>query len=296
MITMSTKVRLSHSGSNTYATCSWKYKLHYNDRIRPTYAYSFLPFGSAIDNTLNYILESYRDGKDFSDYLDKFETCWSTFENNGHKYELFNSPDVIRYLNSDMLEEELTEEEFLLPEHQRYWLSLNRKGKQMLTNYVTNFLPKVKKVIAVQKEVTVPSSDGSSLYGIIDFVAELEGTDGPVICDNKTSSSKYPKKSVSVSPQLSTYSFALGGITKGAYVVLLKKAPYEVQLVIDDISTELEETTLNNLQEIAHNINENIFDKNWKACHSHFGRKCPYYDYCRNQDMNNLEVVTKERR
>jgi PD-(D/E)XK nuclease superfamily len=288
---MSKPLRLSHSGSQTYQTCSLKYKLHYLDKIRPTYAYSFLPFGGAIDKAMNYILESIKDGKPYSDYNIRFEQYWTQFELNHKVFNLKENAEVIRYLDSDLDETLLNDKEKAYPPHLKSWTSLLYKGRTMLDNYVRDFVPQIEEVVSVQQEISITSEDGTQLYGLIDFVAKLKGVEGYVICDNKTSASKYPKNSVSVSPQLSTYSFALGP-RKGAYVVSLKKAPHAVQVVVDDINEATEEATVKELEQVAHNIKGGVFEANYAKCErGHFGRRCPYFNLCRNGGMKELEIL-----
>lgn len=49
-------MKLSNSAIDKYKTCPRMYKLHYIDNLRPTYAFSSLFFGSAIDASLNRLL------------------------------------------------------------------------------------------------------------------------------------------------------------------------------------------------------------------------------------------------
>jgi PD-(D/E)XK nuclease superfamily protein len=86
------------------------------------------------------------------------------------------------------------------------WLSLKRKGKIMLGAFEKQFVPKIKKVLALQKRSKIDDPNtGDSIVGYIDMVLELEGYDKPVILDLKTSSFPYDQSQLELSPQLTLY-------------------------------------------------------------------------------------------
>lgn len=232
-------VRLSHSSKNTYLVCGHKYALHYLHRYRSVMLSSALVYGGAIDNALNTMLED----KDAPDILERSIKTFMEHWEQGEGVDRKSKVDIplnpnIRYFKSewdgDLFEKEDWREilkydsKFFetknevdeklkngvdwidIPEEQRsvinyaYWLGLTRKGKMLLTAYYTDILPKIKRVISVQRQVELLDEAGNVLNGVIDFVAELH--DGSVaIIDNKTSSKAYEQDSVSGSEQLAQY-------------------------------------------------------------------------------------------
>lgn len=54
--TLLSNIRLSHTASEMYKTCSYKWKLHYQDRLRSTKVGSALFFGLALDEAFNVLL------------------------------------------------------------------------------------------------------------------------------------------------------------------------------------------------------------------------------------------------
>jgi hypothetical protein len=84
------------------------------------------------------------------------------------------------------------------------WLSLKQKGLLMLIAYEKKVLPKIEKVHAVQKYVSLENADGDKVIGYVDLIADVKGI-GTVILDNKTSAREYEEDSVLTSGQLSLY-------------------------------------------------------------------------------------------
>lgn len=284
-------LRLSYSGSNSYKHCPKLYKLHYIDKLRGLKVMSFLPFGAAVDKALNFILESIRDQKSYDDYLSVFHTAWDTVEIAGQAFKTAECP-YVEYLANDIDESYLTPEELRLDKKTQAYLCLRQKGAIMLSTYIEEFVPKLDKVLAVQVETNMNSSEGSQLVGVVDFIATLKGDGEPILFDNKTASKKYPKNSVVKSEQLSSYCYATG-LKRAGYVVITKKfekgTKPEIQILVDNIDPAVEEQVIDNLSEIAHKINLKEFEPNFgAACNSYFGSKCPYYAYCRNGSMENL--------
>lgn len=105
------------------------------------------------------------------------------------------------------------------------WMSLYRKGELMLTAYIKEVIPRIKKVLAVQKEINIQGEAGDSIIGYIDLIAEWE--DGSiVIFDNKTSARAYEEDAVKNSTQLTLYTHAVENEykTRKAGFIVLRKA------------------------------------------------------------------------
>lgn len=230
-------IKLSHSGANTYTLCGEKYRLHYSERLRPITMSSPLLYGGAIDLALNILLENKSNPKALEMALIEFDKNWEQGENfKREKVDLPLNPNI-KYLKKDYdgdllekqewaelfkyepqyfemrsrVEEQLKTVDWLdIPEkdrmHYNYgnWLCLSRKGKMLIEAYHNDLLRHFKKIICVQKKLSLLDDAGNDLNGLLDFVAELQ--DGRVaIVDNKTSSGLYEEDSVRKSPQLAMY-------------------------------------------------------------------------------------------
>lgn len=113
------------------------------------------------------------------------------------------------------------------------WLSLMKKGEILIESFKDQFLPRVKKVHAVQKETKL--GDGThSIMGVIDMVIELEGYDKPIIFDLKTSAQPYTPDKIDITEQLTLY-LAMEGANYqtnlAGYVILVKNIPKETVAV-----------------------------------------------------------------
>jgi hypothetical protein len=84
------------------------------------------------------------------------------------------------------------------------WLSMSRKGRVMLKSYNEKVLPKIKSVLAVQKQVEAENTEGDKLIGYIDLIVEMQ--DGKrYVADNKTSTKDYGANDAQRSQQLILY-------------------------------------------------------------------------------------------
>ena len=171
------------------------------------------------------------------------------------------------------------------------WLCLKNKALMLFEHYRTEILPKIEEVYSIQKSVSLP--DGKDEFiGYIDFIASFVDEPGvKYVVDNKTSSSPYPADSVKTSTQLSAYCEFVG-TDKAAYIVLEKKIrkrdpKVRSQIIKDYIPEQQFEETFDNLSEVFYNINEGKFEKNLDSCFQ-YGKKCPYYDFCRDGSTEGL--------
>jgi len=105
------------------------------------------------------------------------------------------------------------------------WLCLAKKGILMLKAYREEVIPKIKKVLAIQKEIRIENDDGDSIIGYIDLIAEWE--DGKTyVFDNKTAAREYEYDAVEKSPQLTLYVHAVENEykTRNAGFIVMGKA------------------------------------------------------------------------
>lgn len=229
---------LSFSAITTYTTCGQKYNLRYNRKLKPKYFHAALAFGSSIDVSLNELLLT----KNLQKSKEVFEKSWN-FQWVNKKYVSLSKYTEIVYAETDFDEELLKEEDIskldeilkennvdstyleaysnILEEKKKKgwdnlnqnkkefynycnWLSLLRKGHIMLDSYNKKVIPKINKVIAVQKEQYLENSDGDKVVQYLDAIVEWE--DGRILLgDNKTSAKAYDEDSASRSPQLISY-------------------------------------------------------------------------------------------
>jgi len=262
--------RLSHSAREKYEQCGYKYYLHYVLRYRSSLQSSALCFGNALDLALN-------------DMLSGSQLFHEVFDSEWSKY----STTTIDYYKSDLDMNLLTEEERELPLAQQNFLSLKYKGHKLLEAYYVEILPRIKKVISIQDEITIKGydEDGSetedSIYGKLDLIAMIEKDNGEVVhalLDNKTTSEAYSKNSVQVKDQLALYSAGFSDIEWFGYLTLNKKN-YKTQVILDRIPEEKKADVLSKFIDTLDKIKNKIFEKNRKSCYS-FGRRCEYYTHC----------------
>jgi hypothetical protein len=176
------------------------------------------------------------------------------------------------------------------------WHSLKRKGLLLIQAFKDQILPEIHTVFSLQEKVTLP--DGNDEFiGFIDFVASF--TDSPrekYIIDLKTSSRVYPDTSVKESDQLACYS-EYKGIRQCAYIVLVKalkkrEPRVKTQIVKDTIDEVQVNKTFDKISNVFYGITDGIYEKCYEkgddsSCFA-YGRKCPYYGYCRTGELKNL--------
>jgi hypothetical protein len=274
-------MRISHSAANTYLECPRKYFLHYFLKLRPTEKRSALAFGGSVDEALNILLLT----KDLNASMMKFEEEWLKFKDIDIAY---SKADLDSFLVEDCDEATSVKD--------RTWLSLLRKGRILLDAYATQILPRIKEVIAVQLDQLAKNDSGDELIIKTDMIVVWE--DGRrILFDNKTSSIKYASDSVATSPQLGIYYETLKAqynLDGCGYIVIPKrirkaKLPQaEIVVIIDQVSEESINNTLQSFDDVLVKIKSAEFPCNMNSCTNVFGR-CQYYNFCRSGDRSNLE-------
>lgn len=264
-------MRLSNSKLEMYSQCAKKYRFQYIDNLKPDLTPSPLLFGSAIDFSLNYILVSIKDGKEYS--IDKAKEL---FLEQMNKWDGSNPLDYFKNELPEGIDEDHPEVQELV------WDNLCKKGIAMIDTYVKYVLPQFKSIIGVQLEHTVTNDENDQLVFIVDFIAEMQ--DGrKVLFDNKTASQPYPKNKVLKSQQLSLYSEYFE-VDYCGYIVLLKKPhekhPDKYQILIDKIPEETKQESFDNLEKTLYAIKNEQFDPNYKSCFA-YGKPCGYLNYCK---------------
>lgn len=252
--------RLSHSSVKCYSECARKYELRYVKKYRAKTTSGALLFGSAIDQALNELLvnKNVAEAKKIFDKSFRFnfinkvghylpEATLVTYAKSDFDEDLLTNEDIKKfnekqyewniYLSKTigevvtLLQAKKAESGFnSLSEEEKKalnlanWLCLYRKGHIMIDSYAKDVLPRIKSVLAVQKQVEVENSDGDKLIGYIDLIVEMH--DGKrYVMDNKTSSIEYEKTSGQHSQQLILYyhitkeEYKLDGV---GFIVMMK--------------------------------------------------------------------------
>ena len=368
--------RLSHSQISRYLQCPRNYKYYYVDKLRERTATAFLPFGSALDVSLNDILYDYKtNGTVTIDYKTLFDKHWEEVEINKVKYPLFDCT-LVGYAKADFVFELLTEDDikfikakvgeltpglknkqidelktfldekrsnqykeiFYEEEHKVLnilnYVSLRRKAHLMLDAYVRDIIPTIEEVKDIQLKIELEADNGDSLVGYIDVVVKFKGESEYCVLDNKSSASPYSPDKVKTSEQLSIYTFALG-YKRAAYAVMskniklnkskvCKSCEFEseskhktcnneidgkrcngewtefvrpeaiTQLLVDDITEQNQNVVIENISDVSHAIDNNIFHKNFNTCANFYGNPCPYIGLCWKGKTEDLVDLTKD--
>lgn len=245
-------IKLSHSSINRYLDCPRSYYYHYIQQYRSRYKSSALFFGTAIDQSIGHLLEGMLEVKPEGwvkrDVYALFDEIWTKQPHNEEEILLKESA-ILRYANADFDAELLQPEDGItsieldrykairdkkervgydnLPEddlvffNKLNWLCLRRKGHILIKGFIKDFLPRIKKVHAVQKEIRLEDDD-SYIVGFIDMTIDLDEIGNTYILDLKTSARDYEEDAVKKSQQLSIYAEA-EGIYQVGYVVLKKQ-------------------------------------------------------------------------
>ncbi len=286
--------RLSNSAVDKYNTCPRMYKYHYIDRIRSTKKSSPLLFGIAIDEALNELVVS-RDYKKSIDIYEEMMLEWK-YDYNVDFLRRDEDPiavpeEVLEFINAEYEQNEL--------HHQVCWHSLWYKGHEFINAYIEQILPRMGKVIEVQKMINLKNENGDSIIGYQDVIAELDGV--ITIIDNKTSSSSYAKSKIVGSQQLHLYSFA-EKIDSIAYIVMRKDYSAKgimrpIQVLKHEANPEVTNGVLNLFDETLGKIQSQEFPKTEikRTCRNHFGKPCMYFEICEMgksvQQIENLEKL-----
>lgn len=247
--------KLSHSQVSKYQQCPTSWKLYYLDKIRSKYSRSALCFGTALDKAVGPFLQ--KSPNETRTPLEIFEAYWEYQEVNGVNTYLPTLTSFV-YAKTDFDKDLITKLDKIhikevtgleydaalelvarrnevgfdkLEEDEKknvnyiFWLSLRNKGHYMVEAFKKKVLPRLTKIHSVQEIVELENEEGDKIIGYVDFIAEMQGYEGAIILDLKTSAMEYEEDSVITSPQLSLYVHALQdkyNTRKAGYIVLNK--------------------------------------------------------------------------
>ncbi len=192
-------------------------------------------------------------------------------------------------------------------------------------------IPKIKEVIAVQKEVNFDNGDGDTIIGYIDLIARWE--DGvEYILDNKTSGKPYKYDAIQTSDQLSVYSVH-EGIPNAGFIVPIKAIrklrtcikclqltdnarigkcdvvlagkrcngefnaettpKARIQILLGKASVEHSEKVMDQFITVNQSIKDEVFKRNTETCGNYYGARCPYFAHCHQGSDEGLEKCQK---
>lgn len=350
--------KLSHSAVQRYLMCGQSYKYHYVEKIRPNVTSAALLMGSALDTALNELIV-----KSKKDVIKTFIDNWEYGFINRKRIHLPNSTKIV-YAKSDLDLDILIKEDWDMlstqypdtdihavvsacikkKNQEQYvtfteddtklfnfinWVCLKRKGLLIIDAYKEKVIPRISKVLAVQKEIKFTDTDGTEITGFIDLIAEMD--DGNTyILDNKSSSRLYSEDSARHSAQLALYAHH-EGLDHVGFIVFSKsikknklrkclqcgeisdnnrvktcnseingarcggdfdtvvQPEAQIQIILDKISDNMVQMVMDNFEMAKLAIENKIFLKNLSNCTNYYGSLCPYYYKCHKNSNEGLE-------
>lgn len=322
-------IRLSYTANNKYQDSPRAWYLHYVRKLREEVVGSALPFGNAMDIALNLLLENKGNPSALTMAENLFTSVWEKQKING-KVEDLRKTDKIHFYKSD-----LEIPDFMLTDEDRKmmekftpaWVTLRRKGLEMLSAYQVQVIPHISEVVVVQDYARIDHDDGDYIMGYVDLVARWELNEEAnkfidnkgreqfyhdpalaeyngkiIIFDNKTSSQKYKEDAVRESGQLGTYAENKSEKYEAdyeGYIVVPKKfrktkEPFiPIQIMIDQVSDETIQHQFHEYQDTLTGIRLGRFP--CTGCRDNpFG--CAYKKYCASNgtDTEGLIQVGKD--
>ncbi len=303
-------MKLSHSQIQTYLTCSEKWRLHYQKRLRSTWLTSSLFFGNAFDDACSRILLDKKKILSDSDKEFMKLSAEEIFENNLTWVDL-NGSDVdvrthnnIKYFAGDfdetLFQEDLSDFERIAAkvkgktrldqaELMIYYDVMHRsllaKGKILLVGYREWVEENIAEVISIQETVNLPDGSNNVITGFIDFRAIFKDEPGVIYTiDNKTSSTKYTDRTLRESTQLAFYS-EFTGDKKVAYVVIDKKLrKREPRVNIYTVRGPAQESAkvsaFAEAEVVLAGVEAGEFVQDFDKCFQ-YGAVCPYLKLCK---------------
>ena len=184
---------LSHSRVNRYLTCPEQYRLYYLEKLRPKVPPAVLVFGQIVHQALAELFQKKADP------VKCFEESWGMLK--GVKLD-FNYRDS--------------------------WDRLQITGQKLLTRFVSDELPKIDEITAVERpfKLTITGLD-LPFVGIIDLVGRLKGM--RTVVDWKTAGSAPDGHEAAMSDQLSAYKLAEPMVEQLALCVLVKTKEPQIE-------------------------------------------------------------------
>jgi RecB family exonuclease len=196
---------LSHSRINRYLHCPQQYRLYYLENLRPKTPPAALVFGQIVHQAMAELFQ--RKG----DPVKCFAESWGMLKTIPLGFNQRES-----------------------------WEKLKASGEGLLTKFVSEELPRLTDIAAVERPFSLAiTSLDLPFVGIIDLVASLEGR--RTVVDWKTAGSVYDEHEAVLSDQLTAYKLAEPGAEQMALCVLVKTK--EPQIIWHRVSRNGEQLT-----------------------------------------------------
>jgi RecB family exonuclease len=177
---------LSYSRVNRYLHCPEQYRLYYIEGLRPKFPSASLWFGQLQHQGLAFLLQ------EKGDPVALFLAYWEEAKQTDLTYKRGQS-----------------------------WESLRERGRILLEKFITEQLPKLGDVRAVEQSFQLSITDFELPFvGVIDLVTEASGQ--TVVTDFKTTSSVYAGYEAIMSDQLTAYQLAVPEAQQLALCLLIK--------------------------------------------------------------------------
>lgn len=322
-----------------FLSCPFSYEQHYIKRIRPIKTRSPLFFGIGLDSGLNSLLLKSKT-KPLDAYRNSVKHIeLGMMEPSRYDYDKYLIPyqakkDALKFLktlgykgnNCDELWESLLEKKKLSKKQEKALdflgrLSLEYKALALFDAYKEQILPKIKKVLAVQKNVGP---------GILDI--KLVWEDGKIyIADNKSASTEYDETQAEYDFQMTSYAIE-EKVDDIMFIVLPKKidkvwlktckkcnkvcktqhqtCPVEkkkvrcagefktemklnivIQVVTGSVTKMMKTRTKEIQDKVCKTIEGGNFPCNFASCSNQYGRPCEYRDLYWKGSMEGLKKV-----
>lgn len=284
-------IQLSHTAKELYKRCPLAYYMHYVLGLREEVVGSALPFGTAVDEGLNALLE----GKTLEQANKVFNKHWEFPKLHGKNVD-GKTTNLIRFSKADM-KEELADNP---------WEAMKIKGEMLIEAYQEEIMPNIKDVLAIQKPIAIKNADGDLIRGFADVIVET--IDGErLLIDNKTSAKAYNKNAVlegDKAPQLALYydhlkdQYKLNGA--GFYVlekgIRVKDPRTRIQVLTGIPTDEMIEKTFEEFDETLYNIRMGRFPSNSPECNTYYGKCiCEKYSASEGHDTSGLIKVKRSK-
>jgi putative RecB family exonuclease len=229
-------LHLSYSRVNRYLTCPEQYRLYYLENLRPKVPPAALVFGQIVHQALGELFQQKGDP------VKCFRDSWGMLKDVrlGFKYR-------------------------------ESWDKLKASGEGLLAKFVSEELPKLSEIAAVERlfTLTITSLD-LPFVGIIDLVAKLNGK--RTVVDWKTAGSAPDGHEAALSDQLTAYKLAEPDTEQLALCVLVKTKEPQIEWHCVDRTGEQLTKYLAKVGYVAREIAAGHF-------HQRSGLWCAWCDY-----------------
>lgn len=335
--------KISYSAWECYMTCGMKYYITRVLGWEVKQKSSALVFGSVIDDALNHLLETndiegakkiFKDGikclyksTDYYFFKGDFDYDLLTDRQIDLGLEYLKELDYEGSLDLESLHKALYKQILsngndyqAITQNQQLFLScistmsLKQKGLMMIDAYVEKVLPKINKVVSVQRATKLRP-------GFLDIEIDLKGH-GMVTADHKTAGRMYDQSKIDHAWQLFIYDKEVNH-GKVCYIVLGKTLrknaqktcrscgfngngsrhitcpdestgsrcygeweivitpEIDIQVMVADVNKAEQETVLKSIESVEKAIDAKVFPMNLNSCPNQFGKPCEVMDFCR---------------